>query len=201
MMFRAIPGAGVLLALGFVFSQAVAQTAQPARVPAPEHHAETGLAFPAVMGPAHKVSSTDYDKTLGKPALGYSWNYETRVLTTTFYVYNLDIAPIPSGATGVVLPQFQQAQGDIDHGAKAGRYDQLKPSQGPGDCPVGTMIFRCITYSAIRPRDKRPVFTRLFLTGYRNYFLKIRQDWPQDSAVGAREADAIIQALVSSAKP
>lgn len=201
MMLRAIPWAGVLLALGFVFSQAVAQTAQPARVPAPERHAETGLAFPAVMGPARRVNSADYGKTLGKPYLGYSWNYETQLLTTTFYVYNLDIASIPSGVTGVVLPQFQQAQGDIEDGAKAGRYDQLTPSQGPGNCTVGTMIFRCITYSAIRPSDKRPVFTRLFLTGYRNYFLKIRQDWPQDSTVGAREADAIGQALVSSAKP
>ena len=200
-MRGAVPEAGVLLAFIFAFSQAIAQTAQPARVPAPERNVETGLAFPDVIGPARKVASTDYGKTLGKPALGYSWGYETQVLTTTFYVYNLGVASIPSGATEIVLQQFQQAQGDIDQGAKAGRYDQLKPSQGPGNCTVGTIVFRCITYSAIRPTDKRPVFTRLFVTGYRNHFLKIRQDWPQDAAGGTRDADAVVQALASSAKP
>jgi hypothetical protein len=193
--------AALAVALSPVLAQAQAMQPQQQRVPAPERNVETGLAFPDVMGPARKVASTDYGKTLGTPTLGYAWNYETQVLTTTFYVYNFGIAPIPSGAAGVVLQQFQQAQSDIDQAVKAGRYDQLKPSQGPSNCTVGTMVFRCISYSAIRPTDKRPVFTRLFVTGYRNYFLKIRQDWPQDAAGGGRDADAVVQALASSAKP
>lgn len=189
-----IAGIAVLLAL--------AAAAQPARVPAPERNVETGLVFPASLGPARKVGSNDYAATTGKPALGYSWNYETQALTTTFYVYNLGVAQIPSGAAnGVVQQQFQQATGDIEAGARAGRYEQLKPSQGPANCTVGTMVFRCITFSAIRPTDKRPVFSRLFVTGYRNYFLKIRQDWPQDSPTAARDVDAVVQSLVATAKP
>ena len=190
----AVAGLAILLAL--------AVAAQPAAVPAPERNGETGLAFPDMIGPARKVGSTDYSGTKGTPELGYAWSYETQAITTTFYVYNFGIASIPSGATGSsVLTQFQQAIADIEMGAKAGRYEQLKPSQGPGNCTVGTVVFRCITFSAALPRDKRPVFTRLFVTGYRNYFLKIRQDWPQDSPAAAREVDAVIQAFAGSVSP
>jgi hypothetical protein len=190
----AVAGLAILLALALM--------AQPARVPAPERNDETGLAFPDKIGPARKVGSADYGKTSGAPELGYAWNYETQAITTTFFIYNFGIASIPSGATGSsVLTQFQQATADIEIGAGTGRYEQLKPSQGPGNCTVATMVFRCITFSAVLARDKRPVFTRLFVTGYRNYFLKIRQDWPQDSPAAAREVDAVIQAFASTARP
>jgi len=181
---------------------ALAVAAQPARVPAPERNDETGLAFPDTIGPARKVGSTDYGKSNGSPELGYAWNYETQAITTTFYIYNAGIAEVPSGARGsVVLTQFQHAIADIEIAANAGRYEQLAPSQGPGDCTIGAMVFRCITFTAVLPRDKRPVFTRLFVTGYRDYVLKVRQDWPQNSPAAAREAEAVIQAFAGSARP
>ena len=192
---------GVATAVLAIFL-ALAVTAQPARVPAPERNAETGLAFPATIGPARKVGSTDYGQSNGAPELGYAWNYETQAITTTFYIYNFGIAEISSGARGsVVLTQFQQAIADIEIGARAGRYEQLKPSQGPGDCTVGAMVFRCITFTAVLPSDKRPVFTRLFVTGYRNYILKVRQDWPQNAPAATREVDAVIQTFANSASP
>jgi hypothetical protein len=187
---------------GITVLLALTAAAQPARVPAPERNVETGLVFPATLGPARKVGSTDYAQSNGAPELGYAWNYETQTITTTFYIYNFGIAEIPSGARGsVVLTQFQQAIADIEVGARAGRYEQLKPSQGPGDCTIGAMVFRCITFTAVLPSDKRPIFTRLFVTGYRNYVLKIRQDWPQNAPAAAREVDAVVQAFASSASP
>jgi len=192
---------GVAVAVLAIFL-ALAVTAQPTRVPAPERNAETGLSFPDTIGPARKVGSTDYAQSNAAPELGYAWNYETQAITTTFYIYNYGIAEIPSGARGsVVLTQFQQAIADIEIGAKAGRYEQLKPSKGPGDCTVGAMVFRCITFTAVLPKDERPVFTRLYVTGYRNYVLKIRQDWPQNAPAAARDVDAVIQAFASSASP
>jgi len=191
-----------IAAAGMAVFLALAAVAQPARVPAPERNAETGLAFPDMIGPARKVGSTDYGQSNGAPELGYAWNYETRAITTTFYIYNFGIAQIPPGARGsVVLTQFQQAIADIEIGAKSGRYEELAPSQGPGDCTVGALVFRCITFTAILPRDKRPVYTRLFVTGYRNYVLKIRQDWPQNAPAATREVDAVVQALAGSADP
>ncbi len=198
-MSRRILGMAVAgLAIVLAFTAA----AQPAAVPAPERNRETGLVFPNMIGPARKVGSIDYSQTKAAPELGWAWNYETQAITTTFYVYNFGIESIPPGATsGPVLTQFQQAVADIEIGATAGRYEQLKPSQGPGNCTVGELVFRCITFTAVLPGDKRPVFTRLFVTGYRNYFLKIRQDWLQNSPAAAREVEAVIQAFASTAKP
>ena len=193
--------AGVAAAVLTIFL-AVVVAAQPARVPAPERNAETGLVFPDTIGSARKVGSTDYGQSNGAPELGYSWNYKTQAITTTFYIYNSGIAEISPGArSSVVLTQFQQAVSDIEIGARAGRYEQLTPSQGPGDCTVGVLAFRCITFTAVHSHDKRSVFTRLFVTGYRNYFLKIRQDWPQNEPEAAREVDAIIRAFANSASP
>src|SRR5262245_62154059 len=133
MLRRIVVGAaGMAVLLG------LAAAAQPARAPAPERNIETGLVFPDTLGPARKVDSNNYDVTTGKPALGYSWHYETQALTTTFYVYNFGIAQIPPGAaSNVVQQQFQLATNDIEVGAKAGRYEQLRPSQGPANCTVG----------------------------------------------------------------
>ena len=195
-------GRWISVVAGIAVFLALTAAAQPARAPAPELNAETGLAFPDTIGPARKVGSVDYAQSNAAPELGNAWNYETQAITTTFYIYNFGIAQIPSGARGsVVLTQFQQAIADIEIGAKAGRYEQLKPSQGPGDCTVGAIVFRCITFTAVLPSDKRPVFTRLFVTGYRNYVLKIRQDWPQNAPAAAREVDAVIQTFAVSASP
>jgi hypothetical protein len=198
-MSRRILGIAVAALAGFL---ALAAAAQSTREPAPERNAETGLAFPDTIGPARKVGSIDYSQSNAAPELGYAWNYETQAITTTFYIYNFGIAQIPSGPRGsVVLTQFQQAIADIEIGARAGRYEQLTPSEGPGDCTVGAIAFRCVTFTAVLPRDKRPVFTRLFVTGYRNYILKIRQDWPQNSPAANREVDAVLQVFASSASP
>jgi hypothetical protein len=195
-------GRWISVAAGIAVFLALTAAAQPARVPAPERNAETGLTFPDTIGPARKVGSVDYAQSNAAPELGYAWNYETQAMTTTFYIYNFGIAQIPSGARGsVVLTQFQQAIADIEIGAKSGRYEQLKPSQAPGDCTVGAIVFRCITFTAVLPSDKRPVFTRLYVTGYRNHVLKIRQDWPQNAPAAAREVDAVIQTFASSASP
>jgi hypothetical protein len=195
-------GRWISVAAGIAVFLALTAAAQPARVPAPERNAETGLAFPDTIGPARKVGSVDYAQSNAAPELGYAWNYETQAITTTFYIYNFGIAQIPSGARGsIVLTQFQQAIADMEIGAKAGRYEQLKPSQGPGDCTVGAIVFRCITFTAVLPSDQRPVFTRLFVTGYRNHVLKIRQDWPQNAPAAAREVDAVIQTFASSVSP
>jgi hypothetical protein len=190
------------LVAGIAVLLALTAAAQPARVPAPERNVETGLVFPDTLGPARKVGSTDYGQSNAAPELGYAWNYKTQAIATTFFVYNFGIAEISPGPRGsVVMTQFQQAIADIEMSARAGRYEQLAPSKGPGDCAIAVLVFRCITFTAVHPGDKRPVFARLLVTGYRNHILKIRQDWPQNAPEAAREVDAVVQAFASSARP
>jgi hypothetical protein len=191
--------AGVI-AFALLLASSLAGAQQPQRVPAPDTHAATGLSLPPRIATAEKYASTDYGRTFGRPELGYSWNYRTPgLLTATIYVYNLGNLAIPSGiANPLVQGQFQQALTDIEVAAKHNRYEELKPVQGPTDCAFGIVIFRCIALSALRAADKRPLYTALMITGYRNHYLKLRLDWLEGSVASQQEVDRFVQTLVGA---
>lgn len=187
------------LAAGGAVGQNQPQPSPPQRAPAPDRHAATGLNFPPQIAGATKVGSTDFGKTVGKPELGYGWNYRVGdQLIATVYVYDLSIRSIPDGpSSAVVQQQFQTSLQEI-HFAKYNRYDDIKTVKGPADCTIGSLVFRCITLSAIRSVDKKPVYSALLLTGHRNNFLKLRLDWLEGSATGQSMADDFTLTLVGA---
>ncbi len=188
------------LALGGAVAQGQPQEAPPQRVPAPDRHPATGLNFPPQIAGATRYGSTDYGKTAGKPELGYGWNYRIGdQLVATVYVYNLSIRSIPDGPTSpVVQQQFQTSLLEIYQLAKYNRYEDIKTAKEPADCAIGGIIFRCITLWAIRSIDKKPVYSALMLTGYRNHFLKLRLDWLEGSTTSQAMVDRVTNALVGS---
>lgn len=194
----------VLALLGMVVDAALAQSQiQPSpqqRVPAPDRHPTTGLTFPPQIAGATKYGSTDYGKTAGKPELGYGWNYRIGdQLIVTVYVYDLSIRSIPDGPSSpVVQQQFQTSLQEIYQLAKYNRYEDIKTSKGPTDCSIGGIVFRCITLSAIRSVDKKPIYSALMLTGYRNNFLKLRLDWLEGSTTSQAAVDSFMQTLVGA---
>lgn len=188
-------GAAILLGAAGV----AAQTAPPPAIAAPGSHAATGLSFPPQIANARKVHSLDFGKTHSRPELGYGWSYEldSRLLASV-YVYDGGQKTIPSGPENPpVFDQFDQAYKAIYQVAQdAGRYEKLKPIMGPAFCPVGHVVFRCVTFSAVDKTDKQPVYTTLLLTGYRNHFLKVRADWREDADTSQQVVDRFIQTLV-----
>ncbi len=188
------------LALGGAVAQGQPQQAPPQRVPAPERHSATGLNFPSQIAGAVKYGSTDYGKTTGKPELGFGWNYRIGdKLIATVYVYDLSIRSIPDGpSSAVVQQQFQTSLQEIYQIAKYNRYEDIKTAKGPTDCTIGSFVFRCITLSAIRSIDKKPIYSALMLTGYRNNFLKLRLDWLEGSATSQSMVDQFTQTLVGA---
>lgn len=194
----------VLFLLGVAVDVALAQgQPQPSpqqRVPAPDRHPATGLTFPPQIAGASKYGSTDYGKTAGKPELGYGWNYRIGdQLIATVYVYDLSIRSIPDGPSSpVVQQQFQTSLQEIYQLAKYNRYEDIKTAKGPTDCTFGSIVFRCITLSALRSVDKKPIYSALMLTGYRNNFLKLRLDWLEGSATSQSMVDSFTQTLVGA---
>jgi len=179
-------------------AQTQSQPPQQQRVPAPDRHPATGLVFPAQIANAPKVQSTDYGKTMNRPELGYSWNYQIgRLLLATVYVYNLSVQTIPDGPSNPpAIAQFQHSLEEIRQAAQFKGYDQLKTIKGPADCPVGSVVFRCITLSAVQ--NNQPIYTGLMVTGYRNHFLKLRLDWLEGSEIGQAVVDRFVQTLVGA---
>jgi hypothetical protein len=176
-----------------------AQQSQPL-VPAPDRDGATGLVLPPRIATAVKVRSTDYGKSMGRPELGYSWHYQTPgLLSASVYVYTMAVRSIPDGpSSSLVLANFQQALGEIETAAKYKRYEQLKTIRGPADCPAGSVIFRCITLSAIQGSNRMPIYTALMVTGYRNHFLKLRLDWVEGSVASQAEVDRFVQTLAGA---
>lgn len=178
-----------------------AQSAPMQRVPAPDREPVTGLVFPPQIADARKTSSLDYGRTAGRPELGYSWHYQTaRLLSATIYVYTLSIRSIPDGpASPVVLAQFQRSLDEIGEAARLlKKYEQVKTVRAPADCPVGGIVFRCVTLSAVAGSTRQQVNTALMVTGYRNNFLKLRLDWPEGSDLGQTAVDRFVQTLVGA---
>lgn len=188
-----------LAVLTFARADAGAQTPPP-NVPAPSHEPATGLSFPPEIAGARLAYSTDYAKTVGRPDLGYGWNYQVaQGLFVTIFVYPAKSGPVPDGATDeLVLAQFQQALGDIYEGAKRGRYDDLKPVEAPGKCTIGGLAFLCVTLSAIQPKTGQPVRTALMMTGYRGQFLKLRLDWNDTPDNGQASVDRFLQTVIET---
>lgn len=185
--------------LAFAVGSAVAQNAPP-RIPAPEREPATGLTFPAEFANARLATSVDYGKTMNRPDLGYAWNYQTnQQLFVTLYVYPPASGFIPDGPMDdAVLTQFQRALADIYEGAKLGRYEQLKPVDGPGQCTIGGLAFLCTTLSAVQPNTKKPLHTALMVTGYRDRFLKLRLDWIDTPANDRAAVDGFLQSLIDT---
>lgn len=188
------------MAVDVTLAQSQPQPSPQQRVPAPDRHAATGLTFPPQIAGATKYGSTDYGKTAGKPELGYGWNYRIGdQLIATVYVYDLSIRSIPDGPSSpVVQQQFQTSLQEIYQLAKYNRYEDIKTAKGPTDCTFGSIVFRCITLSALRSVDKKPIYSALMLTGYRNNFLKLRLDWLEGSATSQSMVDSFTQTLVGA---
>lgn len=189
-----------LVLLGAAAGPAGAQAPQQQRVPAPDRHPATGLTFPAQIADAQRLHSMDYGKSVNRPDLGYGWTYAAgKQLLATVYVYTLGVQNIPDGPSSVpVRTQFDRSLADIHEAAKHNRYEGLKTVSGPIDCPVGGIVFRCITLSGIQSSTRQPVYTALMLTGYRKHFLKLRLDWTEGSATSQASVERFVQTLVGA---
>lgn len=190
----------LVTAAGGAIGQSQPESSSSQRVPAPDRHAATGLSFPQQIAGATRFGSTDFGKTAGKPELGYGWNYRIGdQLIATVYVYDLSIRSIPDGPSSpVVQQQFQTSLQEIHQLAKYNRYEDIKTARGPTDCTIGSLVFRCITLSAIRSADRKPVYSALMLTGYRDNFLKLRLDWLEGSAISQSMVDGFMQTLIGA---
>jgi len=188
-----------LLAALFMAAVPAAHAQQGGPPPAPPWHDKTGLVFPDQAGGAKLTRSIDYAKLAGDPRLGYSWHYLIpNLVVASIYVYDGG-QRVPDGTdNAVVAAQFEQNKAEIFQAAtQANRYRDLRPVGDITTCRYGAFAFRCQTFSAVQIASNQAVLTRLMLMGYRAHFVKLRIDWPQNSASGDAEVERLVRALFS----
>jgi hypothetical protein len=175
----------VVAAIWMVAGTAWAQAPDPA----PTTHPGTKLSFPPTVGGATFEESSQASAK-GPASYAYVAN------KMQIYVYIFDGGRrVPSGSESpAVMTQFTNEVDQAEQQIKAAGYTRYQRPAVPSSCVYGPLTFRCIVYSARAPEGRRS--SKLLLTGYRDYFLKIRIDWFQGSGRTEADADKALQSFI-----
>ena len=161
---------------------------------APTTHAGTKLAFPPTLGGAALQQS--YVLPGGGREPGYVWLYTTpNKMQLGVYVYETGRRVPSSSDNPTVVSQFANELLAAEQSIKSSGMAGYERPAVPSACRYGTVSFRCIVFSASAPGGGR-LFSKLLVTGYHDYFVKIRVDWAQVDGRTVGDADQILQAVV-----
>lgn len=163
---------------------------------APTTHAGTKLSFPPTLGGAAFQQSYVLPAAGSGREPGYGWLYTTpNKLQVSFYVYETGRRVPTSSDNPTVVSQFANELAAAEQSVKSSGMTGFERPAVPSACRYGTVSFRCIVFSAAAPGGGR-LFSKLMVTGYHDYFVKIRVDWAQADGRTVGDADQILQAIV-----
>ena len=179
----------MLLALALVSGTASAQ--------APTVEPGTKLTFPASVGGAQLERSVNYAAPpSNRPDQGITYFYSTpKKMVIAVHVYDGGRRIPPGSNNPTVVDEFMGELSTSEQQIKYGGYTHFERPSVPSTCTYGSVVFRCITYSAVNQSNAR-LFTKMMLTGFRDHFISIRIDWSQARQQTATDADAALQAFV-----
>jgi hypothetical protein len=167
---------------------ASAQTGAPAA--GPTTHAGTRLNFPPTLGGATLVGSEAY----AKGAASYQYVAANKVAIGVALA-EPDNKRLPQGADSpMLMSQFAADVADAGAQAKLNGLTQFERPAVPSSCVYGSVTFRCLVVSASGQRGR--VFSKLLMTGYNGFFLRIRVDWTQAAGQTQADADQALQAFL-----
>jgi hypothetical protein len=183
----------VLLAVMAWTVTAVAQTQSTA----PGAHAGTKLAFPASVGGAQLERSVNYAAPPNnRPEQGITYFYSTpKKMVIAVHVYDGGRRIPPGSNNPTVVDEFMGELSSSELQVRHGGYTHFERPSVPSTCTYGSLAFRCITYSAVNQANAR-LYTKMMLTGFRDYFISIRIDWSHARQQTVTDADAALQAFV-----
>ena len=132
-------------------------------------------------------------------ALGYSVAYLGEGTVITVFVYNLSLKKIPDGPdSDIVKAEMYESLLALEANKASGRYKSIQPVSEKV-IPFGT------NKTAPQIRRKRyeveiakegAAVTELYLTGYKDYFIKLRATYPaDDKEKGEKLLDTLLDGL------
>jgi len=181
---RAIVAAALACAGLALTSSAGAQTGA---APAHTVHAGTRLNFPPSLGGAIYEQGQNQGTTA-------TYMYAANKMQIYVYVFNDDRRIPPGSETPALMAEFAS---DLDQTAaqlKTAGYGQIERPAVPSTCTYGTITFRCIAYSVSSTGGR--LYSKMLMTGYHDYFLKIRIDWAQATGQSQADADKALESFI-----
>jgi hypothetical protein len=158
---------------------------QPA-APVAYQHAATGLAFPTTLGPMKYLGVVDYAQK-GRPDLGVGVRYRQGRTWVDIYLYDLGKKNLGTGLGSPEVRQaFNSAVEEVFEMERRQQYRDVKKT-GAGEATLATaagplpMLRAGFAYERLpgpNISDPGPLVSDLFITAYKDSFLKIRFSSP-----------------------
>ncbi len=158
---------------------------------APSQHPGTRLNFPPTIANAQLDRS--YTTPIGRD-VQYVYQYVANKLQLNVFVYDGGRRVTSGSENPMVTAQFTGEVDAAEKAMKADGFTNFERPAVPSACTYGSITFRCLTYSALAQRDR--LFSKILLTGYNNFFLKLRVDWSQGSGQTGADAERELQIFV-----
>ncbi len=158
---------------------------------APPVHPGTHLNFPPTLGGAQLQQS--YTAPLGRQ-VQYVYIYMADKIQITVTLFDSG-RRVPAGSENpMVQTEFTGELEAAEKTIKSAGYTDFERPAVPSSCAYGSIVFRCIIYSALSGRER--LFTKLMMTGYNENFVKIRANWSQGAGQTSADADKALQAFI-----
>ena len=158
-----------------------------------ERDSGTGIIFPDVLAGAKLVKVMDYEKD--NPGLGVGYHYGVNNFKVSVFIYNVGRPQIPSNTTSpIIIKMFDQARDDVYVLEKKGNYKDVALLIPQETVKIGKFPFLHAKMTYSEHNIKRT--SQLYLTGFKNYFVKLRITYFTDDAInGEKSLDKFLSAL------
>jgi hypothetical protein len=148
---------------------AAAQTA------APSVHPGTKLSFGSVVGGAKLENSSHTAAVPGVSSGGDTYVYSVGKMQITVDVFDAGRHVPPGSGNPTVSNQFETEANAAEQQIRTAGYQRFERPTVPSTCSYGATAFRCLVYSAQTGGTR--LYSKLLLTGYNGYFVKIAIIW------------------------
>jgi hypothetical protein len=177
--------------LAFLAAMLMAGNACAQGAPAPATHPGTRLSFPPTVGGAQFQTSTIAAQ--GRNST-YAYFYSLNRMQLSVAIFDGG-RRVPAGSENpVVVGQFANEISQVEQQAKFVGQGKVERPSVPSTCSYGGTTYRCIVYSAKDENDR--LFSKMLLTGFRDFFVRIRIDWSQKAGQSTADAERALQAFV-----
>jgi len=132
---------------------------------------QTGLAFPASLGGLSYTTLIENEKQ--RSGTGVSLNYSNTEITAEVSVYNLGLAKIEVPDITQAFETSKQAIYTLELSGKYKNIEQMKNQ--PAQISIGKVQFHyaLFTYLTVGKMSYDSAIAEVFLTTYKNYFIKV----------------------------
>jgi hypothetical protein len=165
-----------------------------AQAPAPSVHPGTKLAFGPTLGGAHLENSSHVATAPGGASGGDTYIYSVGKMQITVDIFDAGRHVPPGSTNPTVSNQFETEANFAEQQIRKAGYQRFERPTVPSSCNYGATTFRCLVYSAQTGGNR--LYSKLLLTGYNGYFLKISIIWSINDRMTQIEADQALNNFI-----